>query len=165
MALVPVLEFLGQNIVGLLLDVGNKKYYNMKIKMNSFSRKLVLFLVILFTQSSLGTNAALKDFSNVSTKSLSQNGYYKLPDGLMIQWGYATASTEYKTVYMSTSFYDENYAIIVNPIINGTTYVVIVANVRAKYKSYFQTVGRAAGISSIGLSTEPLYWIAIGRWK
>ena len=111
------------------------------------------------------TNAALKDFSNVSTKSLSQNGYYKLPDGLMIQWGYATASTEYKTVYMSTSFYDENYAIIVNPIINGTTYVVIVANVRAKYKSYFQTVGRAAGISSIGLSTEPLYWIAIGRWK
>lgn len=35
--------------------------------------------------STLGTNAALKDFSNVSTKNLSQNGYYKLPDGLMIQ--------------------------------------------------------------------------------
>ena len=133
--------------------------------MNDFSRKIVVALIVIFLQSSLGTNAALKDFSNVTTKSLSQNGYYKLPDGLMIQWGYATASTEYKTVYMPTSFYDENYAIIVNPIINGTTYVVIVANVRAKYKSYFQTVGRAAGISAIGLSTEPLYWIAIGRWK
>ena len=48
---------------------------------------------------------------------------------------------------------------------NGTSYVVLVANVRAKYKSYFQTVGRAAGASDVGLSTEPCYWIAIGRWK
>ena len=29
----------------------------------------------------------MKDFSNVSTKNFAQNGYYKLPDGLLIQWG------------------------------------------------------------------------------
>ncbi|KAB4766102.1 hypothetical protein GAH00_01085 [Bacteroides thetaiotaomicron] len=55
--------------------------------MNCFSRKLRIILVIIFLQSSLGTNAALKDFSNVVTRNLGQNGYYKLPDGLMIQWG------------------------------------------------------------------------------
>lgn len=55
--------------------------------MDRFSRKLVLLLLLVIWQSSLGTNAALKDFSNVTTKSLSQNGYYKLPDGLLIQWG------------------------------------------------------------------------------
>lgn len=37
--------------------------------------------------SSLGTTYAKSDFSNVGTKSLGQNGYYKFPDGLMIQWG------------------------------------------------------------------------------
>lgn len=54
--------------------------------MNNLSRKIVVIIIGLFLQSSLGTNAALKDFSNVSTKTFSQNGYYKLPDGLMIQW-------------------------------------------------------------------------------
>ena len=38
--------------------------------------------------STLGTNFAKSDFSNVITKSLSQNGSYKFPDGLLIQWGY-----------------------------------------------------------------------------
>lgn len=60
----------------------------MKLNINCFSRKLGAILVIIFLQSSLGTNCALKDFSNVTTKDLGQNGYYKLPDGLLIQWGY-----------------------------------------------------------------------------
>lgn len=57
--------------------------------MNSISRKLVLLFALIIWQSSLGTNYALKDFSNVTTKNLGQNGYYKLPDGLMIQWDIA----------------------------------------------------------------------------
>lgn len=74
-----------------------------------FSRKLVAIIVVIFAQSSLGTNAALKDFSNVSTKSLSQNGYYKLPDGLMIQWGYVTGAATIKTIYLNSSFLNSDY--------------------------------------------------------
>ena len=37
--------------------------------------------------STLGTKYAKADFSNAITKDLSQNGYYKFPDGLLIQWG------------------------------------------------------------------------------
>ena len=76
----------------LLLDSNRKmevNISNIKLDMSRFSRNLVLLLVTIIWQSSLGTNAALKDFSNVTTKSLSQNGYYKLPDGLIIQWGYS----------------------------------------------------------------------------
>ena len=43
--------------------------------------------------STLGTNFAKSDFSNVITKSLSQNGYYKFPDGFLIQWGYFSGGT------------------------------------------------------------------------
>lgn len=81
--------------------------------MDYFSRKIVLIFAAIIWQSSLGTNAALKDFSNVSTKNLSQNGYYKLPDGLMIQWGYSSSSGRNKTIYLPTSFYDTNYSVLV----------------------------------------------------
>lgn len=60
----------------------------MKIRTINFSRNIVLIFAVIIWQSSLGTNCALKDFSNVTTKDLGQNGYYKLPDGLLIQWGY-----------------------------------------------------------------------------
>ena len=73
--------------------------------MDRFSRKLVLLLLLVIWQSSLGTNAALKDFSNVTTKSLSQNGYYKLPDGLLIQWGTGGNGVN-QIVYFPTSFYN-----------------------------------------------------------
>ena len=62
--------------------------------------------------SSLGTNYAKADFSNVITKSLGQNGYYKFPDGLMIQWGYSSTSGIGKTVYFNTTFYDSNYTVL-----------------------------------------------------
>ena len=77
----------------------------MNLKMKDFSRKVVIVLIVIFAQSSLGTNAALKDFSNVSTKSLSQNGYYKLPDGLMIQWGLSDVAGSSRTIYLPVSFY------------------------------------------------------------
>lgn len=75
--------------------------------MNNFSRKIVVFFIIVFTQSSLGTNAVL-----LSGQSLGQNGYVKYSNGLLIQWGKqpgSTASTV--TIYLPTSFYDTNYVI------------------------------------------------------
>ena len=52
--------------------------------------------------STLGTKYAKADFSNVITKVLSQNGYYKFPDGLLIQWGYASSGSYNKAVLLST---------------------------------------------------------------
>lgn len=130
--------------------------------MNRFSSKIVLLLTVIFTQSSLGTNCALKDFSNVTTKNLGQNGYYKLPDGLMIQWGYAPAAGGGQTIYFPTSFKDTNYSIVTNTATNDASLTVaIVKTIRYKYTSSVTIVslqhGTAAG--------EPWYWFAIGRWK
>ena len=57
--------------------------------MKYFSRKLVAILVLIIWLSSLGTTYAKADLSNVITKSLGLNGYYKFPDGLLMQWGYS----------------------------------------------------------------------------
>lgn len=130
--------------------------------MNSFSRKLGAILVIIFLQSSLGTNYAKADFSNVSTKSLGQNGYYKLPDGLMIQWGYASAVTGGQTIYFPTSFKDTNYSIVTNTIsTKADLSAAIVKTIRAKNTSSVTIVS----LQAASVAGEPWNWIAIGRWK
>ena len=135
------------------------------MNMNCFSRKLGVILVIIFLQSSLGTNAALKDFSNVTTKSLSQNGYYKLPDGLLIQWGVSTGSFN-KYVYLNTSFYDSNYNLILTSVVPGDSLTsIMIVN---KFTSYFTCRSRYIGTNmSEGIITcnDPFNWFAIGRWK
>ena len=47
-----------------------------------FSRKLVAIIVVIFAQSSLGTNAI-----QVNSQILGQNGYVKYSNGLLMQWG------------------------------------------------------------------------------
>ena len=102
-------------------------YCNMKIRTINFSRNIVLIFAVIIWQSSLGTNAALKDFSNVSTKSLSQNGYYKLPDGLMIQWGYVTGVATIKTIYLNSSFLNSDYIISGIGVYYNTSESVVIA--------------------------------------
>ncbi|MFS2663880.1 hypothetical protein AAH091_01615 [Candidatus Bacteroides intestinigallinarum] len=146
-------------LIGWLLGVGNDTInYNMKIIMSGFSRKLVLLLVTIIWQSSLGTNAALKDFSNVSTKSLSQNGYYKLPDGLLIQWGTGGNGVN-QIVYFPTSFYNTSYVVVTTAISSVMNSIVKMIN--GKNISYFK-------VYSVGPTIEAgeiFGWIAIGRWK
>jgi hypothetical protein len=130
--------------------------------MDSLGRKLILLLAMIFMQSSLGTNAALKDFSNVTTKNLGQNGYYKLPDGLIMQWGYASAANGGQTIYFPISFLDTNYSVVTNTATDSPSLsVAIVKTIRYKNKSSLTIVslqhGQAAG--------EPWSWFAIGRWK
>ena len=80
--------------------------------MDRFSRKLVLLLLLVIWQSSLGTNAILLEAQN-----LGQNGYIKFNNGLMIQWGYNTgSSTHTLTVYMPVSFYNSTYNVYGNII-------------------------------------------------
>ena len=116
--------------------------------------------------STLGTNAALKDFSNVSTKSLSKNGYYKLPDGLMIQWGISDSGTQ-RNVYFPNSFYDTNYSLVTNEYTNGGQLAQVFSiHIMYVYKSYFTVKGRFSAESGIsGDTTCAFFWLAIGRWK
>ncbi len=118
------------------------------------------------TLSSLGTNAALKDFSNVTTKSLGQNGYYKFPDGLIIQWGYQGMSGSGNiTIYLPSAFYDTNYSI-------GTTFEVIssepslhVVMFYTRQRTYFSVRRRFGNSGEEGDTGRGFTWIAIGRWK
>lgn len=106
--------------------------------MNCFSRKLRIILVIIFLQSSLGTNAALKDFSNVVTRNLGQNGYYKLPDGLMIQWGNLASSYRNRSIYLPTSFYDNKYIAIVGVYDSTVDSISVVScKIKTQYTTYF----------------------------
>ena len=74
----------------LLLDSNRKmevNISNIKLDMSRFSRNLVLLLVTIIWQSSLGTTYALADLSNAISVNLSLNGYAKFNNGLLVQWG------------------------------------------------------------------------------
>ena len=116
--------------------------------------------------STLGTNAALKDFSNVSTKSLSQNGYYKLPDGLMIQWGKKTNTSYSGTIYFPSSFYDTNYSLHLT-CNNGNTGndSSWIANYSSVSSSSFGYNNKYQQAANAGTNTASFYWFAVGRWK
>lgn len=116
--------------------------------------------------SSLGTNYAKSDFSNVVTKNLSKNGYYKLPDGLMFQWGINTSSAQHRTVYLPISFFDSDYSVTITPQSPTNINVLTVFSTNSYGKSSFIATGAFRGIdSSFGYPSEPFRWIAIGRWK
>ena len=119
------------------------------------------------TEKSLWNDKAAKDLSNVTlTKSFSANGYYKAPDGLLLQWGYITGgdSTGNITVYFPTAFYTVPYCVITNMAFGSNTGVAS-ASVNSKTASYFiarKSYAQSAGAYPAG---EPMYWLAIGRWK
>ena len=130
--------------------------------MDRFSRKLVLLLLLVIWQSSLGTNAALKDFSNVTTKSLSQNGYYKLPDGLLIQWGTGGNGVN-QIVYFPTSFYNTSYVVVTTAISSVMNSIVKMIN--GKNISYFKGGMTYTSGNVVYPTSWKFFWIAIGRWK
>ena len=119
--------------------------------------------------STLGTKYAKADFSNVITKSLSQNGYYKFPDGLLIQWGYVGSSSFDKTTYFSTSFLNNQYNIQITAIVPSDALVGISiindSQSTTSFRSRSRYVGTDVGTSGLKTSTDPYYYIAIGRWK
>ncbi|WP_363463816.1 hypothetical protein QR305_02013 [Bacteroides finegoldii] len=110
--------------------------------------------------STLGTKYAKADFLNVITKSLSQNGYYKFPDGLLIQWGYASNSQDSyhkQSVYLPVSFASTPYSVVVTAKSGFQDYYAG-RTVDAFYNSSFT-------VSANQENKEPFCWMAIGRWK
>ena len=134
--------------------------------MKHFSRKLVTIIVVIIAQSSLGTNYAKSDFSNVVTKNLSQNGYYKLPDGLMVQWGYSSSSGRNKTIYLPASFYDTNYSVLITMRRGTDDTTNLTGDVWTQSKSSFLMFGLYhATDTNNGAYWKGFNWFAIGRWK
>ena len=92
----------------------------------------------------------------MSTKSLSQNGYYKLPDGLLIQWGTGGNGVN-QIVYFPTSFYNTSYVVVTTAISSVMNSIVKMIN--GKNISYFK-------VYSVGPTIEAgeiFGWIAIGN--
>lgn len=128
--------------------------------MKDFSRKVVLIIIVVFAQSSLGTKADL-----VYSKSLGQNGYKKFEDGFLIQWGYSSSSSGNKTIYIPTSFYDANYCVNITFRTASDISSVVSAYLISQSTSSFVMKGRFIVGSNMGDSTNPFMWIAIGKWK
>lgn len=119
------------------------------------------------TEKSAWNSKAAEDLANVSLgKLFSTNGYYKAPDGLLLQWGYNTGgdSTGTITVYFPITFYAVPYCVIATVAFGAKTGVAS-ASVNSKTAAYFtarKSYAESAGANPAG---EPLYWLAIGRWK
>lgn len=109
------------------------------------------------------TPYAKKDFSNVTTQSLGQNGYCKFPNGLLIQWGKNTTTITIRIVNLPTPFLDENYIVTAN--ISSTSATKEVSDIRIGTKTTGSFAARIPTQPSESMSSDNFEWIAIGRWK
>lgn len=112
-------------------------------------------------------NLAKADLSNAMTLSLGMNGYAKFNNGLLIQWGYKSSSSNDTYVYLPLSFYNTGYVPVITYYEPGsgmnvvTGFIISVGTNLFRIRSRY-TVGDGNGT---GPGTNPFYWIAVGRWK
>lgn len=123
------------------------------------------------TEKTAWNGKAAKDLSNVTlTKTFSQNGYYKAPDGLMFQWG-RLGSAPSGTSYSSRS--------VIFPHAFKATPFAVVISIEGQGDDTVEA-GGVTNISGSGFYIKPRYirdggdqgnsgmafqWIAIGRWE
>lgn len=132
------------------------------ISTDSFSR------FVSDAEKSAWNSKADKSLSNVLlSKSLIANGYYKAADGLMFQWGYTSANSSTPTVYYPTSFYVAPFLVVANikcPDYSPVKVITVsVTTITSSYVTFLKTYAEK-GITDKAIS-EPIYWLAIGRWK
>ena len=97
-----------------------------------------------------------------------QNGYIKFDNGLLMQWGYKTASsTGTNTTYTPIAFYNTTYCPIITYREPGQGMNIVIGLVTLVQKSYFTIRSRyAVGDSNgTGAGINDFYWVAVGRWK
>ena len=119
-------------------------------------------------QISSWESKAAADLSNVLlTKNFTTNGYYKGPDGLLLQWGtmYEGAAAS-RTVYFPVTFLATPYAIVANVTpISSTGSAAISVVIKSKALSYFTATVNYATLSDAGYAKEGFLWLALGKWK
>ncbi len=97
-----------------------------------------------------------------------QNGYIKFDNGLLMQWGYKTASsTGTNTTYTPIAFYNTTYCPIITYREPGQGMNIVIGLVTLVQNSYFTIRSRyAVGDSNgTGAGINDFYWVAVGRWK
>lgn len=101
------------------------------------------------------------------TANKSENGYCKMPDGTLIQWGTViNPNAGYTAVSFPVTFATDNFIFSASPRYSSA-YPVI------DYRTIAQKVSNSGGVvnfkplSSTGSYTTAAIadWIAIGRWK
>ena len=137
---------------GMLVNVKGDKIY----KLNSSNT---------FVYAGLGVGEVI-DWNSGS--NLSQNGYQKFSNGLMIQWGrVGGSSTVSYSVTMPTSFYNTEYKIfatIYKPRSDSAIYSASPIATNKTVSRFYLNRNYASG-GATGLSQESWDWFAIGRWK
>lgn len=115
-----------------------------------------------YTASEVG--AASKDLSNATLiKSFSSNGYYKAPDGLLIQWG--TNSGSYVHTYFPITFYSL-FQIVVSPnTYDNNIDSAVTRRVESSTTSGFYSRGTFSHFAGSGQHSGAFAWMAVGRWK
>lgn len=139
--------------------------------MERFSRILVALFAVIILQSSLGTNYAKADLSNIATWRFgigTTSSYIKFNNGLLICWGWvATQRAEIKTVYLPVSYANDAYKVATtSESATGAGTTLISLTVNSKGVSSFKVKGafHVVDVSS-GYPSEAFDWITIGQWK
>ena len=89
------------------------------------------------------------------SKNKGQNGYFKLGNGLIIQWGVVTETGATREVVFPVDFTTTNYSVCINPT-NSNSDQVYTINVNNKTNSGFTS------FCGGNVSLWPFNWIAIG---
>lgn len=112
-------------------------------------------------------NLAKADLSNAMTLSLGMNGYAKFNNGLLIQWGYKSSSSNDTYVYLPLSFYNTSYVPVITYYEPGGGMNVVTGLIISVGTNLFRIRSRytAGDNNGTGAGTNPFYWIAVGRWK
>lgn len=112
-------------------------------------------------------NLAKADLSNAMTLSLGMNGYAKFNNGLLIQWGYKSSSSNDTYVYLPLSFYNTSYVPVITYYEPGSGMNVVIGLIISVGTNLFRIRSRytAGDNNGTGAGTNPFYWIAVGRWK
>jgi hypothetical protein len=109
--------------------------------------------------ASNGTDWASTALSSldVFAKSLSENGYQKLPGGLIIQWGKVAVTTSTTTVTFPLAFTTACYSVICTPYLLNDTGGI-------DYAPAVKTLPTTTTVafSTIATTMDSLFWIAIG---
>lgn len=123
------------------------------------------------TEKTAWNDKAAKDLSNVTlTKTFSQNGYYKAPDGLMFQWGRlgtAPSGTSYssRSVRFPTSFTATPFAVLITIEGQGDDTVEAGGVTDITVSGFYIKPRYIRDGGDQGNSGMAFQWIAIGRWK
>ena len=123
------------------------------------------------TEKTAWNGKAAKDLSNVTlTKTFSQNGYYKAPDGLMFQWGRlgtAPSGTSYLSRYVTfpTSFTATPFAVLITIGGQGDDTVEAGGVTDITVSGFYIKPRYIRDGVDQGNSGMAFQWMAIGRWK